>query len=247
MIENKNIELILKLKDFDGPLDLLSTLIQNGKMDILHLDIAALTQQYLSFVQQHINSILIENASEYLAMATYLLELKSKKIVLMDENKVDSEFEIERDKLIKRILEYNKYKQTIPKLLSKQELRMSMYVKKPEDISQYVDTNQVIERLPNSIEPNKLLTAMQNAIDKYSLILFSKQKINITELAVDDIEKEIIEIINKNKITTISFDDFITKIDKSKFTFQYFVTCFLALLELVKYRHINLIEKQDKI
>jgi chromatin segregation and condensation protein Rec8/ScpA/Scc1 (kleisin family) len=72
------------------------------------------------------------------------------------------------------------------------------------------------------------------------MALFTHQKILVQELAVDDIEKEIMHFINDNNIDQISFSDYLKKVDELKLSQQYIVTCFSALLELVKYRKINL-------
>ena len=78
---NNNLNLELKLNDFEGPLDLLDTLIREKKMDILNLDIESLTSQYLDYIKNQINTINIELASEYLEMSAYLIALKSKKLI----------------------------------------------------------------------------------------------------------------------------------------------------------------------
>jgi chromatin segregation and condensation protein Rec8/ScpA/Scc1 (kleisin family) len=65
----------------------------------------------------------------------------------------------------------------------------------------------------------------------------------VQELAVDDIEKEIIEFLNTHDFKQISFSDYLKGVDELKLSQQYIVTCFSALLELVKYRKINLTQK----
>lgn len=63
------------------------------------------------------------------------------------------------------------------------------------------------------------------------------------ELAVDDIEKDIMAFLKTHKFDHITFSDFLKEVDELKLNQQYVVTCFLALLELVKYRQINLTQK----
>jgi segregation and condensation protein A len=62
----------------------------------------------------------------------------------------------------------------------------------------------------------------------------------VQELSVDDVKKDIINFINKPKFKEASFSDFLSSIDPLKISEQYIVTCFLALLELVKYQKIIL-------
>jgi segregation and condensation protein A len=157
----------LKLSSFDGPIDLLESLIREHKLDILNLDIAALAAQYLKFIKKNINDITIDDASEYLSMATYLLELKSKKVIPIENNGLtDSNFEYERDKLVKRIIEYRKYKGAIPELISRQNQRLEMYAKRADDLESYAPDNLIIEELPTNIDPMKLSKAMELAFEK---------------------------------------------------------------------------------
>jgi segregation and condensation protein A len=161
------VSLNLSLESFDGPIDVLETLIREHKLDILDLDIAKLTSQYLTFIHENINKISIDDASEYLAMATYLLELKSKKILPIENLDINnSNFEYERDKLVKRIIEYKKYKDIIPHLINKQSERLGMYAKNADDLEAYVPEQEITEKLPDNVEPMKLLKAMEIAFEK---------------------------------------------------------------------------------
>jgi chromatin segregation and condensation protein Rec8/ScpA/Scc1 (kleisin family) len=72
------------------------------------------------------------------------------------------------------------------------------------------------------------------------LALFTHRKILVQELSVDDIEKEIINYLNAHNFKQISFSEYLKEVDELKLSQQYIVTCFSALLELVKYRQINL-------
>jgi segregation and condensation protein A len=233
----------IKLNSFDGPLDLLDSLIREHKLDILNLDVAELTAQYLKYIKDNINTISIDDASDYLSMATYLLELKSKKIIPVEGLESNSDFEYERDKLVKRIIEYKKYKETIPKILSKRDLRMQHYSKAPDDLEQYINHDVNISDLPQSMEVSKLFSAMERALEKYRFMLFTRQKIIVQELSVDVIESDILDYLKQNTDKQVSFSDYLSSVDELKLTFQYIVTTFLALLELVKYRQINLSQK----
>jgi segregation and condensation protein A len=157
----------VKLNTFDGPIDLLESLIREHKMDILNLDVAELAAQYLNFIKKHIDDISIDEASEYLAMATYLLELKSKKILPVENLATgSSNFELERDRLVHRIIEYRKYKNAIPELLTNQNKRLEMYAKQADDLEIYAPEETIMEQLPNSIDPSRLMKAMEAAFEK---------------------------------------------------------------------------------
>jgi chromatin segregation and condensation protein Rec8/ScpA/Scc1 (kleisin family) len=87
---------------------------------------------------------------------------------------------------------------------------------------------------------------MQSAFEKWKFQLFTKRKIIVQELAVDDIEKDILDFLEAHP-KQISFSDYLAQIDEIKISQQYIVTCFVALLELVKYRQIDLVQKNEDI
>ena len=191
MLKEKN-TLNIKLKDFEGPLDLLDTLIRERKMDILDLDIAELTSQYLEYIRDQIKDIDIELASEYLEMSSYLIWLKSKRLIPI-ENTIgnDNNFEYERDKFIQRIIQYRQYKEIASHLQFKQEERKQMYVKQTDDIKQFEPDNLILENLPEKIDVDKLSKAINDAIDKYKMSVIIQRKILVQELSVQDIEAEL--------------------------------------------------------
>lgn len=243
----KSIEFNLKLKDFEGPLDLLDTLIRQKKMDILNLDVAAIAEQYLAFIDKEINTISIDDASEYLEMSIYLISLKSKKVIPIElEATGDSSFEYERDKLIQRILEYRKYKEVVTKLEQKREDRLKFFSKMDNDIEQFVPDKLVLESLPEKIDVNKLLSAINSAINKYQMSLYIQKKIFVQELSINEVKDELWKFLLENKIKEISFSEYLGKVDSIKLSKQFIVTTFLALLDLTKYHKINLIQKFDK-
>ncbi|MEJ2803512.1 condensin subunit ScpA [Comamonas sp. BIGb0124] len=97
------------LEAFEGPLDLLLYLIRKQNFNILDIPMAAVTRQYLSYVDE-IRSRNLELASEYLLMAAMLIEIKSR--MLLPPKKSDGEQEAEdpRAELVRRLLEYEQIK-----------------------------------------------------------------------------------------------------------------------------------------
>ena len=239
--------LSLKLKDFEGPLDLLDTLIRERKMDILNLDIAALTSQFLNFVKSQINTINIELASEYLEMSAYLISLKSKKII-PNENSLqnDSSFEYERDKFIQRVIEYRKYKEVVNHLQTKRELRKQMFDKQTNDIKDLKHNDFIYEVIPPKISLDKISKAIVDAIDKYKMTSLIQRKILVQELSIQDIEEELWDFLKKYKSKTISFSEYLSKIDPIKITQQFIVTTFLAILDLVRYSKVTISQEKSK-
>jgi segregation and condensation protein A len=102
----------VQLPSFEGPLDLLLHLIQKHELDILDIPIAFVTERYLEYItlMQQLN---IDLASEYLVMAATLLHIKSKTLLPSSPDDEEDELEYEEDpraELIRRLLEYQKYK-----------------------------------------------------------------------------------------------------------------------------------------
>ena len=104
-LESKKYE--LRLDNFEGPLDLLCYLIDKNKMDIYKVNISDIADQYIHYLKKH-EELNLEIASEFLVMASTLLLVKSKGL-LPKEN--EDEAEITEEELLRRILEYKKYKE----------------------------------------------------------------------------------------------------------------------------------------
>ena len=98
------------IDDFDGPLDLLLHLVKENKMDLLHLKLEVIIDEYLDFIHK-MEEINLNIASSYLVMASELLELKSKMLLPKNEEEIDEEDTNTEERLIMRLQEYEKYKE----------------------------------------------------------------------------------------------------------------------------------------
>jgi segregation and condensation protein A len=97
------------LEAFEGPLDLLLYLIRRQNLDILEIDVAEITRQYLGYIEL-MASIQLELAAEYLVMAAMLAEIKSRMLLPRQQSDEEDE-EDPRAELIKRLQEYERFKQ----------------------------------------------------------------------------------------------------------------------------------------
>ena len=97
------------LEAFEGPLDLLLYLIKRQNLDILEINVAQITDQYMQYVNM-MNAMQFELASEYLLMAAMLAEIKSRMLLPRSSEELDDE-EDPRAQLIKRLQEYERFKQ----------------------------------------------------------------------------------------------------------------------------------------
>ena len=115
-LETKKIS--IKINNFEGPLDLLCHLIDKNKMNIYDINLSEITDQYISYLKEQ-ESLNLEIASEFLVMASTLLYLKSKSLLPKQE---DDEEELTEEELIRRIIEYKKFKE-ISKVFKEQYLK----------------------------------------------------------------------------------------------------------------------------
>ena len=96
------------LEAFEGPLDLLLYLIRRQNLDILDVDVSAITEQYMQYVEL-MDAMQFELAAEYLVMAAMLAEIKSR-MLLPRAVEIEDEEEDPRAQLIRRLQEYERFK-----------------------------------------------------------------------------------------------------------------------------------------
>lgn len=249
----KNIVFNLNFENFNGPFDLLLTLIHDKKMDIMNLDLAELTTQYLNYIKKYIKNVELELITDYLIMASYLIELKSKKIVLLtysddDEQNTDLTNNKERDRLVRSLIEYKHYRDVLPKLEQLQMERNQMLAKDPDDWKMFEppkENDDPLEApLPEYINPIRLYDAMQRVISRFKNRMIADQKIVVQELSIEDVQNEVFEIIVNSKAKRISLTRILNHVDRLRVSDMYFVTCFVALLVLTRYQKINMFQHE---
>ena len=221
-----------KINEFEGPLDLLLHLIKVNEMDIMDIKIEEITKQYIDYIdsQEKLN---IEVASEYLVMASELIEIKSK--LLLPNNSVDEEEEEEvdpREELVEKLLEYEAYKKLSDVLVKKNEDRSSFYTKLPESFSNYADE----EAMSNNGDIDELVEAFKLFLDRKKKNKPLKTKVTIKEVSVSGRCIEIRKALKKNK--KVSFFSLFTYDTK-----EYIVATFLAVLEMAKEGELTIKQK----
>ena len=111
---------------FEGPLDLLLHLIKKADIDIFDISIDDITKQYLDYINK-MEELNLNIASEYLVMASDLIEMKSRTLLPHDEE----EEEDPKTELINRLLDYQAYKESTEKLREYEALRKEIYTREP--------------------------------------------------------------------------------------------------------------------
>lgn len=123
---------IVSLKQFDGPLDLLLTLISNAKVDIQDIFVSEITEQYLETMKL-VDELDLDSASEFLQMAATLLEIKSR-AMLPKPPKPENEDELSPEEaLIKQLTEYKQFKEASERMHQLEEEARALMTKMPEE------------------------------------------------------------------------------------------------------------------
>ena len=127
-LETKKYE--IKLENFEGPLDLLCHLVDKNKMDIYKVNVSKITDQYIEYISK-MEELNLDITSEFLIMASTLLYIKSRGLL---PNEVDDESEITEEELIRRIIEYKKYKEISKTMKEQLEIFSKRFYKTPDDV-----------------------------------------------------------------------------------------------------------------
>ena len=123
---------VVSLKQFDGPLDLLLTLISRAKIDIRDIFVSEITEQYLEYMEG-IDELDMDSASEFLQMAATLIEIKSRALLPVPPKPEDPDAETPEQALIRQLTEYKAFKETCEDLKRLEEAAKLMLNKLPEE------------------------------------------------------------------------------------------------------------------
>lgn len=233
------------LNAFEGPLDLLLHLIEKAKVDIYDIPISEITDQYMEFLNKA-EEVNMEITSEFLVMASTLLEIKSK-MLLPSKKEEDQGLQMEmeeidpRMELVKKLVEYKKYKKAANKLKVYEERQNKVFYKPKEDISQYIEEDIEEEIELDEMNLEQLVDVLNNLLDK------SKRKIkpiDINEIQRDEVTLE--ECIRnlKYRLNIEKSIRFSQLFDNNSTRSEIIVT-FLSTLELAKLKYIKIKQKNN--
>ena len=231
----------IMIDQFEGPLDLMLHLIKDNKLDLFDLDMNILTDQYLQYLNA-MESMHLEVASEYLAELAGLLEYKSKKLLPREKVVIEEEYEEDqREKLVKRLLEYQRYKEVSAQFEQKYEERQLM-MSKPisEETNKWVHTVTEAEIDGN---PYDLIKAMNRVLRRMALSHPLETRMTVKELSLDErvvqIKKRLRDFVGK-----MSFEDLCSDCD----SLHMVIVTFLSVFDLIKHKEITFtLDAQDVI
>lgn len=223
----------VNLKVYEGPMDLLLDLIKKNEVDIYDIPIQIITEQFLDYIEEA-NRINLELTSDFILMASTLIEIKSKMLLpRIPEIIEEDEQEDPRDELVKKILEYEKYKEVSEILKESAQYEAKAFYKLPEDFSK-IDDIILVKNLN-----------VENLVKSFNKILKNAEKNEeISSIRRDYFPVEKAMKIIKEKIK-ISESFLFTEILSENYTVSEVVSFFLSLLELIKTGEIKAKQRND--
>lgn len=221
----------VNIDEFSGPLDLLLHLIKKDNIDIYDISLEKITNEYLEYIKK-MEEMNLDIASEYLVMASELIEYKSRSLL---RQKYEEEIEQDpKEELIKRLVDYKKYKEVTETFRNLENLRSDIYTKTPSNISEYD------ESLKNDglVSVDDLMEAFKKFLSRKEYEKPLNTKVTTKELSVSDRIIRIRDILkNKKEVNFIELFD--------EFSKKYVVVTFLSILEMSKNNEIVIMQENN--
>ena len=221
----------VQLDQFEGPLDLLLFLIKKNEVDLFDIPVSEITQQYLEYIEV-IQLLDLEGASDYIYMAATLIRIKAKMLLPKPPVEMEEEEEDPRDELVRRLLEYQRFKEVAVQMADYEASRKQLFVRR------YFDFDANGQDEDSFLPPDNTVTLF-DLISIFKDLLHRAPK--VTEHSIEPIPVTIEEQINYIIRELDAHDGevlFYEMIEKLANRIAMIVT-FLALLELLRQGEIE--------
>lgn len=231
--------MLYKLETFEGPLDLLLHLIDKAEIDIQDISINDITDQYMTYLDA-MQELELDITSEFLVMAATLLSMKSRQLLpkppVTEEPWLtvdDDDYLDPREELIRKLLEYRKFKSIAGQLREKEWDRSQVYTREPSDLAPFekvVQTNPV-----EGLHVDDLVNAFQRAMRR----LAGRHRVSSIrkdEISVKDRIRDIVETLKSRSTEGKMLFSQLLGDEEGR---QEIVVTFLAILELMKRKWIS--------
>ena len=219
---------LFRLKDFEGPLDLLLFLIRKNEVSVYDIPIASITEQYLGFLDS-LDVVDLDDLTEFYSMAATLIYIKSRMLLPLDPE-LDDEMDDPRRELIEKLIEYQKFKR-LSELMERKEM----------EVEWSVERKKMQRPLPFAEQDD-----LWSQIDVWDLLRsFSSLVTNLSSERIMDLYEEV--SINEKTALIHEFLDgkgsfsFTDLIIRPRSTMD-IVCAFLAVLEAVKYHVVSIFQ-----
>jgi len=224
-------QLKIHLPHYEGPLDLLLDLIRRQKLDIYDIPIARVTEQYLSYLHL-MEEMNVDIASEFLLIAAQLIYIKSRMLLPPDPDAAPEELEDPRAELVRRLLEYEKFKNAAQMLYQREMIENASWSNPGEVAMEKAE-----------LEPELNVTLYDLMLAFRDVVRRAEERpsmqVNRDEFSVEQMMAFLFE-----KVVSARGAVSLTEILPHITTRRALITAFLALLELTRLHAIYL--KQEK-
>ena len=217
------------LEAFEGPLDLLLYLIRRQNLDILEIDVAEITKQYMGYIDL-MSTIQLELASEYLVMAAMLAEIKSR-ILLPRQVAEDDDEGDPRAELIRRLQDYERFKMAAEDIDEMPRMGRDIYQASAES------PDKKNGKQYSEVQMQELLMALSDVMKRAEM--FESHHIQLEKLSTRERMSQILENIRDKQ-----FVPFATLFKKSEGRLGVVVT-FLAIMELIRESLVEIVQNES--
>ena len=217
------------LEAFEGPLDLLLYLIRRQNLDILEIDVSAITEQYMQYVEL-MDAMQFELAAEYLLMAAVLAEIKSR-MLLPRSSDIEDDEEDPRAQLIRRLQEYERFKKAAEDIEELPRMERDTWVgsANPPKIER--------ERPAPDVDMRELLLALGEVLRRADM--FESHHIQREALSTRERMSNVLEALSGKQ-----FVPFVALFSPNEGRLGVVVT-FLAVMELIKESLVEIVQTDD--
>jgi len=225
----------IKLRVFEGPLDLLLFLIRKNELDIYDIPIESVTRQYIEALRA-MQQLDLDLAGEFFVMAATLMEIKSRMLLpkgqhAIDPNADDEEIDPRWD-LVHQLLQYKKFREAAAKLGELAALRQDLMERHVSSLA-----GDPLDRPLKSVDRIELWNAFNIVLRRLAEKLLVGE-IHDEQVTVADRMEYLLERMKTEK--SFLFSELLTE----KVTLRMLVSTFLAVLELTRLRRLRL--RQDE-
>jgi segregation and condensation protein A len=219
----------VRLEMFEGPLDLLLHLINKNELDITNIPIALITEQYWEYLRL-MKVLNLDIAGEYLLMASTLLYIKSKMLLPTSSEEEEEEGEDPRAELVRRLLEYQKYKKAAVELERRPLLDRDVFIR-----LMTVDIDEPAEEEKVEVSLFELLEAFRQVLERVKSETI--HEVILERLSVEEKVQEILSLLQKEKRSVAFHHLFPEQASR-----RVIIVTFLAILELVKMKLVRIFQ-----
>jgi segregation and condensation protein A len=215
------------LEAFEGPLDLLLYMIKRQNLDILEINVAEITRQYMGYIDM-MKAMQFELAAEYLLMAAMLAEIKSR--MLLPRQAVEEDEDDPRAELIRRLQEYERFKKAAEDIDELPRLGRDVFVATAKEPDRHK------ERPQPDVTMQEVLLALSDVLHRAEM--FESHKIELERLSTRERMSQVLSTLSGKQ-----FVPFVSLFRLSEGKIGVVVT-FLAIMELIKESLVEIVQSE---